>query len=67
MKDKKSLKIGMHVDVVQKNRNNMQSWSDADFAADKGDRKSVTCGVVTLRRYDMQWITKCRWAYRCRL
>ena len=36
----------------------LESWSDADFATDKRDRKSVTGGVVTMDGAIIQWIGK---------
>ena len=36
----------------------LESWSDADFANDKKDRKSVTSGVITTNGAIIQWISK---------
>ena len=33
-------------------------WNDADFAADKYDRKSVSGGVVTMDEAIVQWVCK---------
>ena len=33
-------------------------YSDADFAADKGDRKSITSGLITIDEMPMSWICK---------
>lgn len=45
----------MYVDIVQENGINVQRWRDADFAADKGDWKSVTGVVVILGKPVVQW------------
>lgn len=36
----------------------LESWSDADFANDKEDRKSVTRGVIAMNDSIIQWICK---------
>ncbi|KAE9035814.1 hypothetical protein PR001_g6880 [Phytophthora rubi] len=58
LKDTKNLKLGMRVETTGGRRIRIESWSDADSAADKGGRKSVTGGVVTMDGYIIQWICK---------
>ena len=36
----------------------MVGYSDADFAADKGDRKSVTGGLITIDGMPVSWMCK---------
>lgn len=36
----------------------LRFWSDSDFATDKGDRKSVSGGVVTMDGAIIQWVCK---------
>jgi hypothetical protein len=48
----------MDVGVADGHCIQVESWSDADFAADKGDRKSVTGGVVTMDGAIVHWICK---------
>lgn len=50
MKDTKALELWMCVETIGGHRIRIESWSDADFVADKGDRKSVTGGVMTMDR-----------------
>ena len=33
-------------------------YSDADFAADKGDRKPVTGGLITIDDMSVSWVGK---------
>ncbi|KAG3137919.1 hypothetical protein PI124_g128 [Phytophthora idaei] len=58
LKDTKGLKLTMQAVAKSGDEVAIESWSDADFAADKGDRKSVTGGVVTVDGSIVQWICK---------
>ncbi|GMF30943.1 unnamed protein product [Phytophthora lilii] len=54
----KTLKLRMDVGVADGRCIRVESWSDADFAADKGDWKSVTGGVVTMDGAIVHWVCK---------
>jgi len=58
LKATKTLKLRMDVGVADGHCIQVESWSDADFPADKGDRKSVTGGVVTMDGAIVHWICK---------
>jgi hypothetical protein len=58
LKATKTLKLRMDVGVADGRCIQVESWSDADFAADKGDRKSVTGGMVTMDGAIVHWICK---------
>lgn len=58
LKGTKTLKLRMDVGASDGRRVQVESWSDADFAADKGDRKSVTGGVVTMDGAIVHWVCK---------
>ncbi|KAG3151551.1 hypothetical protein PI124_g9112 [Phytophthora idaei] len=58
LKDTKGLKLTMQAVSKSGDEIAIESWSDADFAANKGDRKSVTGGVVTVDGSIVQWICK---------
>ncbi|POM58937.1 Mitochondrial Carrier (MC) Family [Phytophthora palmivora] len=54
----KDLKLWMRVEAKGGCPIGIESWSDADFAGDKGDRKSFTGGVMTMDGAIVQWICK---------
>jgi hypothetical protein len=58
LKATKTLKLRMDVGVPDGRCIQVESWSDADFAADKGDRKSVTGCVVAMNGVIVHWICK---------
>ncbi|KAE9035794.1 hypothetical protein PR003_g7582 [Phytophthora rubi] len=58
LKDTKVLKLGMRVETIGGHQIRIESWSDADFVAGKGDQTSVTGGVVTMGGAIAQWICK---------
>jgi hypothetical protein len=55
LKATKTLKLRMDIGVADGRCIQVESWS---FAADKGDRKSVTGGVVTMDGAIVHWICK---------
>ncbi|GMF17717.1 unnamed protein product [Phytophthora fragariaefolia] len=58
LKATKALKLRMDVSAADGRCIQVESWSDADFAAGKGDRKSVTGGVVTMDGAIVHWVCK---------
>ncbi|KAG3020708.1 hypothetical protein PC121_g410 [Phytophthora cactorum] len=58
LKDTKGLKLTMQDVAKSGDEVAIESWSDADFSADKGDRKCVTGGVMKVDGSIVQWICK---------
>lgn len=58
LKGTKTFKLAMKNTVKESNLFEITSFSDADFAADKHDRKSLTGGVILLNGMAVNWICK---------
>lgn len=60
MQGTKTFKLAMKNMVKESNLFEITSSSDAEFAADKHDRKSLTGGVILLKGIAVSWICKNR-------
>ena len=58
MKGTKDLKLCINITSSLSDPIKIESWSDADFAADKSDRKSVSVCVLTMDGAVVSWVCK---------
>ena len=58
LKETKSLKLCINSSRGMDDPIKIESWSDADFAADKSDHKSVTRYVLTMDGAVVSWACK---------
>ncbi|CAI5725764.1 unnamed protein product [Peronospora destructor] len=58
LKGTKTMKINMKPSDGRCASTKLESYSDADFAADKNDRKSLTGGIILLNGMAVGWSTK---------
>ncbi|GAB9476013.1 unnamed protein product, partial [Globisporangium polare] len=58
LKGTKGLKLRMDAMASGREPLTLESYSDADYAADKADRKSLTDGVVLMNGMPVSWICK---------
>ncbi|GAB9471215.1 unnamed protein product, partial [Globisporangium polare] len=58
LKGTKGLKLRMDAMASGREPLTLESYSDADYAADKADRKSLTGGVVLMNGMPVSWICK---------
>ena len=58
LKGTMSMKLNITPSENESMSNVVESYSDADFAADKSDRKSLTGGIILLIGMDVSWCAK---------
>ena len=58
LKGTKTIKINMKPRDVRCSSTKLESFSDADFAADKSDRKSLTGGIILPNGMAISWSAK---------
>ncbi|CEG47805.1 FOG: Transposon-encoded proteins with TYA, reverse transcriptase, integrase domains in various combinations [Plasmopara halstedii] len=58
LSERKVIRLEMRGNADCNGSMTLESYSDADFAADKGDRKSLTGGIVLLSGMPVRWAAK---------